>query len=57
MSNLKTTLAGVAQLLMLAVFAYTKVSHGVEFSEAEMTLMGTLLISGYKGIVGADAKK
>lgn len=57
MSNLKTTLGGVLQLLLLGAFAYTKVKNGVEISEAEMTLMGTLLISGYKGIVGADARK
>lgn len=57
MKNWKTTIAGVAQLIMAAVFAYTKVSHGIEFTEAETALVGTLLISGYKGIVGADAKK
>lgn len=56
MANFKTTVLGIGQLLMVAAFAYTKMRHGLPFTDAEATLVGGLLFSGVKGVLAADAK-
>lgn len=56
MNNVKTTLLGLGQLVMVVAFAWAKLRNGLPFTDAETALIGTMLLSGVKGVVSADAK-
>lgn len=57
LANIKTSALGVLQLLMVGAFVVSKFRTAAPFSDAEVTLISAVLVSGVKGLVGADAKQ
>jgi len=56
-TNIKTTVLGVLQWIVLLTFLVAKLKGGTAFSDAEIALITALSISGAKGVVAADAQK
>lgn len=57
MTNIKTTIGGILQILGAIGFVGFKLYHESAFTDAEAGLVLLALSSGYKGLVSADAKK
>lgn len=54
--NLRTTALGILQLAIAVSFVWAKFRNPIPLSDSEVALLETILISGIKGLVSADAK-